>query len=124
MKTYPNQKLVEIMKSPCDKKHAYGMMNAEALEIAAKDLSATDFKLYIYLASNQDGYAFGLSKKDFMAWANCQENTYRSAVKSLIEKGYLVQEQNRWIFLDKPVENTIEKKEEKPTPKVVIEYEF
>lgn len=86
MRTYPNQKIVEIMKSACDKNNEYAILNMDALHYAAKDLSATDFKLYIYLAKNKDGFDLALSKKAFMDWAGCQENTYRSTVSSLVQK--------------------------------------
>lgn len=90
MKSYPNQKIVNIMKAPTSKKNTFMVLNLEALSKASSLLSNSEFKLYVYLASNQDGYAMALSKRAFCDWANCQENTYRSAVNGLIEKGYLV----------------------------------
>ena len=57
---------------------------------AMSNLKGATFKLYIYILSNQDGYIFGLSQKDVANRAGIPETTYRTAMKELIEKGYLV----------------------------------
>ena len=57
---------------------------------AMADLKGASFKLYMYILSNQDGYIFGLSQKDVANRAGLPEATYRTAVKELIDKKYLV----------------------------------
>lgn len=57
---------------------------------AMADLKGASFKLYMYILSNQDGYIFGLSQKDVANRAGIPEPTYRTAVKELIDKKYLV----------------------------------
>ena len=57
---------------------------------AMADLKGASFKLYMYILSNQDGYIFGLSQKDVANRAGIPESTYRTAVKELIDKKYLV----------------------------------
>ena len=88
----PNQKIVTVNKELCDKEHIYTVHNLNALDYAAGNL-VTDlgFKLYMYIAKNQDKYSFPLSNVLFCSWANCGRSAYNTAVKELIEKGYLVQ---------------------------------
>ena len=54
------------------------------------DLKGATFKLYMYILSNQDGYIFGLSQKDVANRAGIPESTYRTSVKELVDKGYLI----------------------------------
>lgn len=51
-------------------------------------------KLYIYLASNKDGYNLNFSPKHFATTCGMSEASARAAAKQLIEKGYLVQDAN------------------------------
>lgn len=62
---------------------------------AMSNLKGASFKLYMYIISNQDGYIFGLSQKDVAARAGIPEATYRTAMKELIDKGYLVNASKR-----------------------------
>ena len=57
---------------------------------AMVDLKGASFKLYMYILSNQDNYIFGLSQKDVANRAGIPEATYRTAIKQLIDKKYLV----------------------------------
>jgi hypothetical protein len=63
MKTVPNQKIVEVIKEPCNQNNYYARINLEAMTNAALDLEAGAFKLWIYFAKNQDEYEFALSSK-------------------------------------------------------------
>ena len=62
---------------------------------AMSNLKGATFKLYMYILSNQDGYIFGLSQKDVAVRAGIPEATYRTAVKELIDKGYLINSSKR-----------------------------
>jgi len=65
--------------------------NLAALDEAAFNLQKkASFKLYMYLAKNQDKYNFALSSSHFMAWAGVAKTAYDSAFEELEEKGYLV----------------------------------
>lgn len=88
--TVPNQRTLVIHKEPTDKDHLYYVHNLEALAEAAHNLKNTSFKLYIYLAKNQDKYSFGLSSKDFTEWAGVSRPAYLDAFKDLEEKEYLI----------------------------------
>ena len=54
------------------------------------NLKGATFKLYMYILSNQDSFIFGLSQKDISNRAGIPESTYRTAIKELIDKKYLV----------------------------------
>ena len=87
----PNQKHITVNKEVSDKQHIYSIHNLNSLDFAGGNLqSKVGFKLYVYIAKNQDKYSFDLSNVLFTNWANCGRSAYDSAVKELIDKGYLV----------------------------------
>lgn len=101
----PNQRVITVHKQICDKNHKYTANNLEALDEAAGRLvEKASFKLYIYLAKNQDMYRFNLSSSDFMHWANVGSTAYNTAFKELVEEGYLIQKEGTkdiYTFYDK-----------------------
>lgn len=103
--TVPNQRVLTIHKEPTDKDHKYSLNNLAALDEAAFNLQKkASFKLYMYLAKNQDKYNFALSSSHFMAWAGVAKTAYDSAFEELEEKGYLVPkepESTVYTFYDK-----------------------
>ena len=70
IKTVPNQKIIEVKKLKCDKNDKskiYTVNRIEGINQAALKLqSKAGFKLYIYIAKNQDNYKFALSSADFV----------------------------------------------------------
>ena len=74
------------------------MVNISDIRQAASELSPAALKLYLYFAENQDNYFFHLSPKDFMTAYNVSESTYRRAKTEMLEKGYLIQEENQLHF--------------------------
>ena len=121
IKTYPNQRILEIKKSPCDDKkpeNKYTKNNLEALEEMVKTLTeAGSIKLYLYIAKNQETIQgtnwdqMALSSKDFCSWAGVSKPTYIEAFKDLEEKGFLVrrsEESNRYTFYDRPIKNELD----------------
>jgi hypothetical protein len=74
------------------------------MQQAAINLKAGAFKLWIYFAKNQDGYEFALSSKSVADEFGIKIDQYNSAIKELMEKGYLIQESgNRYSFNEIPV---------------------
>ena len=101
--TVPNQKVVTVKQSICDKEHIYTQCNLKANKMALKELNANAYKLYMYFALNQNDYTFALSYVHVYSITGMSEKTYHRAVKELIEKGYLVKEEdkkNQYIFYD------------------------
>ena len=119
----PNQREITVSKQPTDKKNKYTANNLAALDEAARRLqSKSGFKLYMYLAKNQDKYSFNLSSNDFMIWSGSGYTAYSTAFQELEDEGYLVKKdgtQTIYVFYDKaqlPKEEngmTIEVPEEK-----------
>ena len=105
IKTVPNQRTIKVGKSTTDKAHKYTMNNLEALAEASKNLQTLGgFKLYMYLAKNQDDYEFALSSADFKEWSGLGYRAFTTAFEELIKKGYIVPLNNkfsRYFFRDK-----------------------
>ena len=108
MKTVPNQRTITVSKAKTDKQHRYTTNNLEALDEAARRLqSKGGFKLYIYLAKNQDNYSFALSSADFCGWSGLGIAAYNTAFEELKEQGYLIaknsenKKETRFVFYDK-----------------------
>ena len=91
----PNQRQITINKEPTNKSNLYTANNLAALDEAARRLqSKGGFKLYMYLAKNQDKYKFDLSSSDFMLWSGLGIAAYRTAFDELVENGYLLLKEN------------------------------
>ncbi len=117
--TSPNQKTITVEKEKCDKENYYTMINLSALESAAADLKAGAFKLWIYIAKNQNGFTFGLSNKAVAEYFGIKKDQYDNAVKELIEKGYLIKiKSNEYVFKELAEKTTI-KCDEKPHKEMV-----
>lgn len=87
----PNQREITVSKAATDKTHLYTANNLAALDEAARRLqSKGGFKLYMYLAKNQDKYNFNLSSNDFMLWSGLGYTAYTTAFSELEEEGYLI----------------------------------
>lgn len=87
MITYANQKIVHVNKSEL-KGNYLSVGNAEWKK-AYKMLNASAFALYLYLASNKDGFDLALSQKAVENDLGFKKATYHRAVGELEEKGYL-----------------------------------
>lgn len=101
----PNQREITVAKAPTDKAHLYTANNLNALDEAARRLqSKGGFKLYMYLAKNQDKYNFNLSSNDFMIWSGLGYTAYTTAFAELEEEGYLILKEGTetiYTFFDK-----------------------
>lgn len=123
IKTVPYQRIIQVNKEPTDKQHLYTANNISAIDEAAGRLqSIGGFKLYIYLAKNQNKYTFALSSKDFQEWASLGKQAYTTAFTDLVNQGYLVQDkiqQNKYLFYDKAQPK--EEKQKAPE-EAIVEY--
>lgn len=110
--TVPNQRCLTIHKEPTDKQHLFTANNLAALDEAARRLqSKGGFKLYMYLAKNQNKYHFALSSNDFCCWSGLGIAAYRTAFEELENQGYLIRKedsQTNYIFYDKAQKEDIE----------------
>lgn len=107
MRTNPNQKIITIQKTKCNKQNLYTTINIQAMEQAAIDLDAGAFKLWCYFMKNQDTYKFSLSNTDVKDRFGIKIKQYNNAVQELIAKGYLINTSgNQFTFYDMPVVDT------------------
>lgn len=103
IKTVPNQKVVKVEKQETKGK-IFSQIEMDALEAAGRDLDAGAFKLWVYFAKNQNGYEFALSSKHVEENFGIKIKQYNNAVKTLEEKGYLVNTKgNNYMFYEIPV---------------------
>ena len=120
IETVPNQRIIEVNKEPADKQHLYTANNLSAIDEASFNLqSIGGYKLYIYLAKNQNKYTFALSRRAFMEWSGLKDKAYKTGFNELVDKGYLIQDnkqKNKYKFYDKS------QKEEQQIDDIIIEY--
>lgn len=91
--TSPNQKTVVTQKAVSDKEHKYGVFNLDATLSAAKVLTDRAFKLYVRMNLHQNGHTYALSPVEIQKTIGMTDKRYRDAVKELISKGFLVQDE-------------------------------
>lgn len=105
MTTVPNQKTITVQKEICDSQHIYTAINLNALQTAMIDLKGETFKLWCYIAKNQNDYTFALSFVDAVKWGVGSKSSYDRAVDELKRKGYLVKTTgNHYNFYEIPKE--------------------
>lgn len=109
--TVPNQIIVIVNKEKADKIHPYSCINLEASNYAAIHCDTVgSFKLWYYMASNQNQYEFALSRVAFCMWSGLSKDAYLAAVKKLKEQGFLVPVpgcKNKYTFYELPTTETI-----------------
>ncbi len=110
MYSVENQKLITTKGAKHDKSNIYALINIEAMEKAMQLLKPNTFKLWCYMAKNQDNYTFALSRVDACRMCNISKPTYLTSIQELIEVGYLVNTKgNSYDFYEMlPEEETIE----------------
>lgn len=101
VQTVPHQRVITVNKEPTDKQHLYTVNNLAAVDEAARYLqSKAGFKLYYYIAKNQNNRQFALSSKDFCSWGGVGIRAYNTAFAELVENGYLIpKEDSETIFM-------------------------
>lgn len=112
----PNQRIIYIKRISADARKDYFKIGHTQLNKAAMDLSGNTFKLYIYLADNQDNYKLELSSKHFMQWSGISDSTYDRAFNELKEKGYLIKapkKKNVYLFVEESINYDERHKEDK-----------
>jgi hypothetical protein len=104
--TVPNQRVVAIHREHASSDFL-GIKN-EHWQAAARDLGAHALMLYLYLASNRDGYTLALSLAAIRQAVGMAASTYRDQFLKLVDKGYLVQRGsgNTYDFYETPQRET------------------
>lgn len=108
--TFPNQKIVRINREKASN-NFLGIKN-ENWYAASRDLGATALRLYLYLASNANGYNLALSPAAIEVDIGIPRSTYRDQFKALVKKGYLVETKgNQYEFYEVPQPAAVQTKE-------------
>ena len=101
-KTVPNQRLIAIHRERATNDFL-GIKNSH-WQAAARDLGAHALMLYLYFASNANGFMLALSPAAIRQAVGMPSSTYRDQFIKLIDKGYLVQrgDSNTYDFYETP----------------------
>lgn len=97
----PNQKIIRIEKDKYQSR--FLQIGDEQWKKAFQSMRPTVFGLYLYLASNKDGYLLELGAAAVEREIGIKKTAYHTALKDLEEKGYLKKEQgNTYAFSPSP----------------------
>lgn len=97
MTTYANQMVVNIKKDKCEAN--FLQISNDDWQEAVRKLSSSAFILYLYLASNTDGFKMALSQKAVQQETGLSKASYHRGVKELRDNDYLVQRNNKeYVF--------------------------
>ena len=102
--TSPNQKTVHVHRSPLE--NNFLGINNESWKAAARMLSGPAFKLYIYFASNKDGFNLALSPKAIQQDIAMPRSTFYDQLNMLESLGYLHADKERknvYHFYENPL---------------------
>ena len=105
--TNPNQRNVTInRKDALSSGRQYLAINCDTLAEASRNISGeVPFKLYLYLASNKNGYEFSFSPQHFSNIYGCSIDASRKAFVKLIESNYIINNgNNSFEFFETPQE--------------------
>lgn len=87
MMTYPNQKVIHINKKKYNGN--FLQVGIEEWQEAFKELKPSSFAIYLYLASNADGFDLALSQKAVENALGIKKSAYHNAITELRDKGYI-----------------------------------
>ncbi len=105
--TSPNQKTVHINRATLNRNDGFLGINNANWKRAARTLGAHAFMLYIYLASNKDGYTLALSPSAIQQEIGMARSTYHDQLRKLQSLGFLVYEDGKgWQFYEVPQSDT------------------
>lgn len=105
--TNPNQRNITInRKDALSSGRQYLAINCDTLAEASRNISGeVAFKLYLYLASNKNGYELSFSPQHFSNIYGCSIDASRRAFVKLIESNYIINKgNNSFEFFETPQE--------------------
>ena len=103
----PNQRNITInRKDALSSGRQYLAINCDTLAEASRNISGeVPFKLYLYLASNKNGYEFSFSPQHFSNIYGCSIDASRKAFVKLVEANYIINNgNNSFEFFETPQE--------------------
>ena len=101
MPSNSRQRQITIKKEEAGEDCFY--INRQALSEACKQLTPYELKVYLYLASNEDGSEFPLIETGAREFTGLSRTTFYDCVKTMILKGFIVNKgENRYDFYEIP----------------------
>ena len=102
MTTYPNQKVIHINKNKYTAN--FLQVGIDEWQTAFKKFTPSAFAVYLYLASNADGFDLALSQKAIENALGIKKTSYHDAIEALKKEGYIeVLQGNIEVFHTTPV---------------------
>lgn len=99
--SHPYQKNITIHREKADKD--FLCIKNDNWKRANRELTPYGLQLYLYFASNRDGYNFDLSAEHADKDANIKRTTFHTYINLMIKKGYLVRRKgNCYDFYETP----------------------
>lgn len=95
---YANQKTVKINKPEVERGRAKIIVDREKLEVAGRELTGNEFKLYMFFASDNDGFRRDFSPAHFSEVYGVSADTTRKLFKQLEDKGFIKADENKKNF--------------------------
>lgn len=90
---YPNQKQIVVYRENVERSKETGrpylIAYHDNLLAAMNDLTAAEFKVYLFMLFNTDGYKFDFSPALFEEKTGVCKDTIRKAMATLEKRGYL-----------------------------------
>lgn len=100
-RTSPNQRIITIHREAA--KTDFLNIKNKNWQAAARDLGAHGLMLYLYLASNINGFNLVLSPAAITQATGMPRSTYHDQFSKLVNRGYLVQKgENEYDFFEIP----------------------
>lgn len=109
--SHPFQKNITVHREKVD--NDFLCIKNENWKRANRDLTPFGLQLYLYLASNKDGYNFSLSQADAETQAGIRRTSFHTYINLMIRKSYLVKGRgNCYDFYETPQPVNTEPQEE------------
>lgn len=105
-----NQRFVKVNKAQLA--NSFLGINNNVWKAASRDLGGTGLILYLYFASNMNGFKFAFSPADVIKETGIGKTSVYKYFDLMIKKGYLIPcNGNTYIFNEVPVADTAERTE-------------
>ena len=91
--TNPNQRYINVLKEGhevCDTEHLYLKQQKEAMFAAMKNLTPTNFEVWLYLASQKKDYTFAFSPAAVTKETGIKKSSLQEGIRVLIKERYLI----------------------------------
>ena len=96
-----NQKNLELHKQEkATKDELIAVRSQKAERLAAKNLSPSAFKVWLYVTANKNGYSFDLSSADVADAYGVSARSFTAAMKELETAGYIVPKTDKKRYYD------------------------